>query len=78
MQGHVVTLFVRARSDSAARGVLETLGQLVRKKLVASFFEVPSGGGDSSSRFAGSVFNLGGEESCDALDDWRISEPLTS
>jgi len=67
MQGHVVTLFVRARSDSAARGVLETLGQLVRKKLVASFFEVPSGGGDSGSRFAGSVFNLGGEESCDAL-----------
>ena len=64
---HVVTLFVRARSDDAARGILEVLGQLVTKKLTASFFEVPSGSSDRGSHFEGSVFASAGEESCDVL-----------
>jgi hypothetical protein len=67
MPRHVVTLFVRARTDDAARGILEVLGQLVNKKLVGSFFDAPSSGGDEGPRFSGSVITQYGEEPCDVL-----------
>ena len=67
MSRHVVTLFVRARTDDAARGILEVLGQLVRKKLVDGFFDVPSSAGDEGPRFSGSVVTQNGEDSCDVL-----------
>lgn len=67
MPQHVVTLFVRARGDVAAREILEILGRLVEKRLSESFFETVSGGGESGIRYAGSIFTSGGEETCDVL-----------
>lgn len=67
MPRHVVNLFVRARTDDAARETLELLGQLVSKKLVTGFFDVPSSGGDDGPHFPGSVITQNGEESCDVV-----------